>query len=211
MSADGPTAPSPPPAGRWWVDALWLVALGANSACWCLTAAPKIGGTYDEPFYLDAGMESWRGWKPTDGHSPGWRHEFAATHGVMPLPPDVLTIPLYIAELREGTKFEAEEKIARLRAARAVTLGWFWLLLASAWRLGRAAAGPWAGRIASGLIACDPNFLAHAALATTDVAVSAALMAFTRAVYVGRGGGWWSRVTLPGLWYGLAALCKLSA
>jgi hypothetical protein len=30
-------------------------------------------------------------------------------------------------------------------------------------------------------------------------------------VYAGRAGGWWKRVTLPGLWFGVAVLCKLSA
>lgn len=212
MAGDGSAPlPNPPTSGRSWVDALWLVALAAWSAAWCLTAAPKNGITYDEPFYLDAGLESWRGWQREDGHTPGWRHEYAATHGVMPLPPDLLAIPLYVQEVRTGKPHTSPWKQARVGWARKVTLGWFWLLLFSAWRLGRDAGGPWAGRIASGLIAADPNFLAHACLATTDVAVTAALLAFARAVYAGRGGGWWRRVVLPGLWFGIATLCKLSA
>jgi hypothetical protein len=92
--------PSCPPEarGRWWVDALWLAALGVWSATWCLTAAPKLGVTCDEPFYLDAGMESWRGWTRTDGKPLGFAHEYAATHGVMPLPPDLVTVPIYLQE-----------------------------------------------------------------------------------------------------------------
>src|SRR5687768_14853952 len=212
MAGDGSAPlPTPPTSGRSWVDALWLVALAAWSAAWCLTAAPKNGITYDEPFYLDAGLESWRGWQRDDGHTPGWRHEYAATHGVMPLPPDLLTIPLYVQEVRSGKPHTSPWKQARVGWARKVTLLWFWLLLFSAWRLGRAAGGPWAGRIGSGLVAADPNFLAHACLATTDVAVTAALLAFARAVYARRDGGWWRRVVLPGLWFGIATLCKLSA
>ena len=87
--------------------------------------------------------------------------------GVMPLPPDVVTIPLALHERETGERLEAEQKIALLNRARAMTLGWLWLLVFSAWRLGSTAGGPWAGRLASGLIAADPNFLAHASLATT--------------------------------------------
>jgi hypothetical protein len=203
-----PAAPQPP--GRWWIDALWLPLLAAWSAGWCFTAAPKLGVTYDEPFYLNAGMEAWRGLARVD-KPRRLDHKYAVIHGVMPLPPDVVTIPLALHESETGQQLNAEQKIAMLRKARAMTLGWFWLLIFSAWRLGRGAGGPWAGRIASGLIAADPNFLAHSSLATTDIAVSATLMAFTRAVYAGRDGGWWKRVVLPGLWFGVAAVCKLSA
>ncbi len=211
MAGEPAPVPPPPPASRWWVDALWLLALAGWSAAWCLSAAPKLGITYDEPFYLDAGMDSWRGWSRTDGHTQAFWHESGATCGVMPLPPDVVTLPLAVHEFRSGERLTSEEKIARIRWARAMTLGWLWLLVFSAWRLGRAAGGPWAGRVAGGLIAADPNFLAHASLATTDIAVSATLLAFTRAVYAGRGGGWWKRITLPGLWYGVAVTCKVSA
>ena len=165
---------------------LWLLVLAVWSAGWCLTAAPRLGVTYDEPFYLNAGMDSWRGWKGTEGKAPRFAHEYAATNGVMPLPPDALTLPVFVQEVRAGEEFESEETFARLRWARAVTLGWLWLLVVSAWRLGRAAGGPWAGRIAAGVLATDPNFLGHASLATTDIAVTAALVAFARAVYAGR-------------------------
>ena len=208
------SAPTPMPAtpAHWWVDALWLVALAVWSAGWCLTAEPHIGVTYDEPFYLDAGMDAWHGWERSDGRPRGWDHTNTARSGVMPLPPEAITIPLYVHEQRTGQKLtHPDDKLSRLRWARAVTLGWLWLLVFSAWRLGRAASGPWAGRIAAGLLACDPSFLGHATLATTDIPTVATLTAFARAVYAGRAGGPWQRILLPGLWYGLAVLCKLSA
>ncbi|MBP3955945.1 hypothetical protein J8F10_11680 [Gemmata sp. G18] len=193
-------------------DALWLAVLAAWTAGWCLSAAPRLGVTYDEPFYMDAGLEAWRGWVRDDGRPEQFFHEATATNGVMPLPIDAVTLPLYIHERQSGVRLETPDaKFALLGRARAVTLGWLWLLVFSAWRLGRAAGGVWAGRIAAGLIAADPNFLGHAAIATTDIAVSAALMAFARAVYAGRAGGWWKRLILPGLWFGVAALCKISA
>lgn len=216
MLSDGPVPPAPPPApaarAPRWPDVVWLAVLAAWSAAWCLSAAPKLGVTYDEPFYLDAGMDAWRGWTRADGETPRWDHSSCALNGVMPLPIDALTLPLFVQEYRSGEKLgPGEAKLAKLRWARAVTLGWFWLLIFSGWRLGRAVGGPWAGRIAAGLLAADPNFLGHASVATTDVCVCATLMAFTRAVYAGRGGGWWKRLLLPGLWYGVAAVSKLSA
>lgn len=195
-------SPAPPATpSRWWVDALWLAALAGWSAWWCLSAGARLGLTFDERFYLNAGLDSWR-----KGH-PGK----LAVNGVMPLPIEAATLPVYLHERRAGVELDDGVVSDHVWRARPVTLGWLWLLIASAFRLGRAAGGPWAGRVAAGLVAADPTVLAHAALATTDTAVAATLAAFTRAVYAGRGGGWWRRVVLPGLWYGVAALCKLSA
>ncbi|AMV27682.1 hypothetical protein VT84_24995 [Gemmata sp. SH-PL17] len=208
MARDG----SIPLVRGWLVAALWLAVLAALTAQWCFSASPLIGATYDEAFYLDSGLEAWRGWTRTDGRPRAFFHETTAIYGTMPLPVDAVTLPLYYHERQSGARLETpEEKFALLPLARAVTLGWLWLLVVSAWRLGRAASGPWAGRLAAGFIAADPNILGHASLATTDVAVSAALMAFTRAVYTGRAGHWWKRLVLPGLWFGVAALCKISA
>jgi hypothetical protein len=180
------------------LDVAWLAVLFAWSAGWCLTAAPRLGPTYDEPFYLEAGLEAWR----------SGSIERLATHGVMPLPVLVATVPLYLHEDETGTRIE--EPLEYLRPARAMTLGWSGLLIVSALRLGRAVGGPAAGRVAAGLVAADPTILAHSSLATTDVAVTAVLLAFTAVVYAGRGGGIWGRVLWPGLWYGVAAVTKLS-
>lgn len=226
---------TPPARTRWWIDALWLLLLAVWSGAWCLSAAPKLGVTYDETFYLDAGLDAWRGWdrdhdKPAkaddepraqrwpsalrrdDGNLRGFNHNATAITGVMPLPIDAITLPLYVSERRADVRLETRQaKLDRLQWARAVTLGWLWLLVFSAWRLGYAVGGPWAGRIAAGLLATDPNFLGHASIATTDIAACAVLMAFARAVHAGRGGGWWKRLLLPALWFGVAVLCKISA
>jgi hypothetical protein len=205
MSGD-PTAAAAPPAGRrdLLIDLLWLLLLMAWAAGWCLTAADRLGPTYDEPFYLQAGLSDWRDGVPKQ----------TSAHGVMPLPVEVATYPLYRFEQQTGKRIDTgdpERLPEHLGAARRMTLVWVALLLVSALRLGRAAGGPWAGRVAAGLVAADPNFLAHGSLATTDLAVAASLLAFTRAAYAGRGGGWRRRILLPGIWYGVAVLCKLSA
>lgn len=199
--AGAATGPAPAPSGRRdvLIDAAWIAVLFAWAAAWCLSASARLGVTYDEPFYMDAGMDGWRKW---------WA-EMPALNGVMPLPTSAATLPVYAREAWTGEKITAT--VEYVRRARPVTLGWLLLLLVSALRLGRAAGGPWSGRVAAALIAADPNFLAHSSLATTDVAVTATLMALARAAYAGRPGGWWRRVVLPGLWFGVAVLCKLSA
>ena len=45
---------------RRWADILWLLLVGAYSSAWCVTAAAELGATFDEPFYLNAGLNSWR-------------------------------------------------------------------------------------------------------------------------------------------------------
>src|SRR5262249_60049870 len=104
MPSDGATPTPESPRPRWWVDALWLLALAGWSAAWCLTAAPRLGVTYDEPFYLDSGLASWRGWDREERKSPGFAHEMATGHGVMPVPVDALSLPLYVHEQRTGER-----------------------------------------------------------------------------------------------------------
>ena len=71
--------------------------------------------------------------------------------------------------------------------------------------------GCWAGRIAVAILACEPVFLAHASLATSDLAVTACLLAFLFEFGAARDKRWPRRVLLPGLLYGVAILAKASA
>src|SRR5207253_2046369 len=50
--------------------------------------------------------------------------------------------------------------------------------------------------------------LGHACLATTDVALSACLLALAYHFRAGRAAGWRRRVALPALWFGLTFLAK---
>src|SRR5206468_1829341 len=145
---------TPPHAARWWIDALWLLVLFGASSAWCVSSWSRTGATYDEPFYLTEGLNGWRVWTSYE----------LTVNGVMPLPCDAATLPLYLRERHRGEKID--DPLLHIGQARAVTLGWWLLLLVSVLRLGRAVGCPSAGRIASGLVAADPNFLAHAALAT---------------------------------------------
>ena len=69
-------------------DWLWLAIVAAVTSAWCLSAARELGATFDEPFYLEAGLSAWR--------NGSFRELLAA--GTMPLPAYLQTLPLYVAE-----------------------------------------------------------------------------------------------------------------
>ncbi|HJZ59353.1 MAG TPA: glycosyltransferase family 39 protein, partial [Gemmataceae bacterium] len=185
----------------WWVDVGWVLAFGLASSVWCLTAATKLGATFDEPHHLNAGLTSWR----------TGSNKLLMSAGCMPLPVDVQTLPIYLWERHRGVEFHQYKEIETiLPVARAANLVFWWALLVYAMLLGRTFRGPWAGRLAVGFVACDPNFLAHAALATTDISIVAAMLALIYHYHHGQGRGWWARVFVPGFFYGLATLAKAS-
>jgi hypothetical protein len=183
------------------LDLVWLLVLGLASAAWCLTASARLSATFDEPIYLVRGLEHWR----TGSHA-GLLHL-----GTMPLPPDVQTLPLYLAERWRGQPFDVEGRMERLLPwARAGTLAFWWLLLLHAWLAGRSLAGPWGGRLAAALVACEPSLLAHAGLATTDLALTACVLALVYHFRANREGGWLRRVGWPAFWFAAAVLAKAS-
>ncbi len=187
-------------SGRW-VDILWLLVFGAASSVWCVTAAGELGATFDEPLYLNAGLTSWR----------TGSNKLLMSAGTMPLAVDVQTLPIYLWEQARGTEFHSYQDIQTLLpVARATNLVFWWILLVYALRLGRTWGGAWGGRISVGLIACDPNFLGHASLATTDIAVVGGILALAYHFHHGQERGWIRRVLVPGLCYGLATLAKAS-
>jgi hypothetical protein len=210
---NGPASlPAPSAAVRaGWPDRAWLLFLLAASSLWCVTASPQIGPTFDEPNYIANGLERWR--------SGSYRR--LMRQGTMPLPIDVATGPLYVWERWRGDPFKIssndrsqpvtlDDLSTVLPIARLGTLPFWWLLLIYAWRLGWLA-GPWGGRLALPLVACEPNLLAHATLATTDIAVTSCLLAFSFHFVSGRAAHWTRRVLIPGGLFGLALLAKASA
>lgn len=183
-------------------DVAWLLILGVATSAWCLTAGARLGATFDEPFYLDKGLECWR----TGSYKPLMRA------GTMPLPIDVQTLPLYFWERHTGEPFNVYGQMPTvLPVARAMNLGFWWLLLFYGMLWGRVLGGRWAGRFAAGLIAFDPNLLGHAALATTDIALTATVLMASYHFFINRESNWYRRVLWPGLLYGVALTAKASA
>jgi len=188
--------------GGRWQNLFWLFVCGILSSVWCLTAGRQIGATFDEPIYLARGLDAWR---------TGSHHGLLRL-GTMPLPADVHTFPLYLVERVRGTPWDLDADFSTLLAAtRATNLVFWWLLLVYGWRIGQSLAGDWGGRLAVAALACEPNLLAHAALATTDVAVTACMLVFAHHYRAGCGAGAQRRVVFPGLCFGIALMAKASA
>ncbi len=68
--------------------------------------------------------------------------------------------------------------------------------------------------MAVAFLACEPTILAHAGLATTDMAISACLLALTYHYRTSRepgaNAGWFWGVAVPAFWFGAAVLAKAS-
>lgn len=184
------------------LDLGWILAWGLASTAWCVTASQELSATFDEPLYVARGLEGWR----------SGSHSGLIRLGTMPLPIDVQTLPLYLWERWHGVTLDPQTGLASmLNWARLGTLPFWWLLLMYGWLAGRQIAGPWGGRLAVAWLACEPNLLAHASLATTDIAISACLLATLYHFQRGRGQNWGWRVAVPGAWLGVALLAKASA
>ena len=194
------------------LDWSWLLACLLLASLWCISASPRLGATFDEPNYVGNGLRAWR----------SGSYSRLLRQGTMPLPVDVISLPLYISEkMREAPYFvnANRQNISPgkndlpmlLPWARLGTLLFAWILIVYGWFLGKHLAGTWGGRLAAALLATEPSILAHSTLATTDVALAACLLALVYHFDRGRGQPWLRRVGLPGIWFGLAVLSKASA
>jgi hypothetical protein len=184
-----------------WKDLLWLFAFGLCSSGWCVLAGARTGVTFDEPFYIKAGLTNWR-----TGSS-----QLLMRAGTMTLPVDVQTLPIHLWERACGEQYQTESDLPKvLPIARAANLVFWWLLLVYAMRLGRTFGGDRGGRLAVALAACDPNLLGHASLATTDIASTACVLVFVYHYWHGFGSDWKRRVLVPGVCYALAVQAKVS-
>lgn len=180
--------------------ALFAAIVIASSAA-CIATARGTGPVFDEPIYLNAGLEHWRS---------GSRHELMRL-GTMPLPVDVETLPLFVWERWRGRPIDAEHEMRGiLPIARAGNLLFWWVLLIYGWLAARQIAGPWAGILGATLLAGEPIMLGHASLATTDLSLAACTLAFAYHFRTGREGTWRWRVGVPTLWFAGAVLVKAS-
>ncbi len=185
-----------------WLEGLLVVSAGIVGSALILSSSTRVGGTFDEYFYLDAGLESWR---------TGSNARLLAA-GTMPLPIDVVTLPVYAWEQHRGQPWQIQaEYPALLKLARAPTLLFWWLILVLGWWITRKAAGRKAGIAAVGFLSLEPNLLAHAGLATTDVAFTACLLLFAFLYARGRSRSLFHRLVLPSVACGLAFSAKASA
>jgi hypothetical protein len=182
-------------------DLTWLLGWWLAAALWCVSAAGRLGATFDEPIYLTLGQEHWR----------TGSYRTLASVGTMPLPVDLQTLPL---RWLPRDPDPAADWSRRLLVARTGNLLFLGLLLAAGGWLGRQLAGRWGGRLAVAGLAVEPNLLAHATLATTDIALAATITLLAAAFRAGRvptWGRWPQRVGVPAMSFAAAVLSKASA
>ncbi len=183
------------------LDLVWFLSIAVASSLWCVTAANELSATFDEPGYIARGLDGWR----TGSHAG------LIKIGTMPLAIDLQTLPLFVWEQWRGARFDPTTDLELILPwARAGTLLFWWLLLLYGWLSARALAGPWAGRLAVVLLGSEPVLLGHASLATTDIAVTACLLALLYHFRTQRRAPWSRRVALPMVWFAAAVLAKAS-
>src|SRR5262245_41218830 len=119
------------------VSLIWFVVWGGFSTLWCWTAAQAIGPTFDESFYIRAGLQSWH----------DLNHREMLAQGTMPLPPEVQTLPLLLAAWFTSADLE-HDLSSCVPIARLGTIVFWWLLLWASYRLGSWYAGELGGRFA---------------------------------------------------------------
>lgn len=159
------------PSARVWR----LVALAITIASSLAIVATyfAFSNTYDEPAHIAAGVEWLSGHRDYDALKP-------------PLGRIVAGLGPYLHHDRPSTAPSPTEEGARvlgrgahyrvtLALARLGELPFFLLLCAIAWAWGRRVTDERGGAIAVLLTAANPNILAHAALATSDIALAATL------------------------------------
>jgi hypothetical protein len=193
--------------GRWRF-ATALVAFLATLAV--IATYPVFSQTWDEPATLAAGME----WLSTGAYHYEAQHPPLARVASALLPylrgaRSLGNHGIYDegrALLGEGAHYRRTLFLARLGM-----LPFFWLLLAVSASWGARIAGGAGATLATVFAAANPNLLAHAGIAGTDLAPAAFVVAGTYAWMRWRERPTTVRATVLGLALGLAATTKFSA
>lgn len=213
-----PRAPLPPPRRRVAPLEAALVAAGLLLH-WLLavSVAPRNGVTADEVVHLTGGYSYW---KFDD-------YRLHPENGTLPM--RVAALPLLGMDLRfpalddrdwltskvnlVGAKFfyELGNPVDRMLLAARAMVALFgaaacWLT----WRWARALFGRGGGAVALGLAVFCPALLAHGGLATSDMALTACLLAALTSLWRLLHGVTWGRLALASLAAGFAFLAKMS-
>jgi len=184
------------------IPRILALATALITTLWITGSSRRLSATFDEPVYLRCGLDCWA----NQTHKPLMRL------GTMPLPVDVETFPLHLWHWWHQTTPDWESDFGwMLTVARTTALLFWWNLLWQCWRLGRDLAGPWCGFWVLAAVALEPNLMGHAALATTDIAVTGCMLA-TLVEYLRHRQApsrlqWWK----VALWWALSLFAKASS
>jgi hypothetical protein len=207
------SAPPPGSAGRSWLDRHALVvvlALIGLATARIASTYPVFSHTIDEPHQLAGGME-WldRHTYDLEPHHPPLARVMAALG------------PFLTGERSQGHRQVLSEGYAILLArghyervlalARVGILPFLWVAALSVYAWSRRSFGAAEAVMAVFLFTQLPGILAHAGLATTDLAVTAFFAATVAATLAWMGEPTWPRALTAGACLGLAVLSKFSA
>ena len=193
--------------GRWRF-ATALVACLATGAV--VATYPVFSQMWDEPATLAAGME----WLSTGAYHYEAQHPPLArvASALLPYLRGARSLGNHAiydegrALLGEGVQYRTTLFLARLGM-----VPFFWLMLVACARWGGRIAGEAGGAMAMLFVATNPNLLAHAGIAGTDLAPAAFVVATTYAWLRWREQPTGVRAVVFGLMVGLAATTKFSA
>ena len=178
------------------------ILLVCTTTLWIIGSSIQLSATFDEPVYLKCGLDCWQ----NHTHKPLMRL------GTMPLPVDFETFPLYVWYSISGKPMDWENDFGwMLAVARTTALVFWWNLLLQCFRLGCRVGGGWCGFFTLSAVALEPNLMGHAALATTDIAVTgcmiASLVGYLKYQIAPTRWNWWETV----FWWAISLFAKASA
>lgn len=195
------------PARLWRASAAALIAL-ATVGVW--STARVFSGTVDEPAHFAAGMQ----WLTTGAYTYDLQHpplgRIAAALGPFIHGERTRGAP-GVFEEGAGLLGTGQHYVDTLASARHGEIAFFVVLAIVVWAWGRRLAGEFAAALAVLFVVTNPNLLAHAGLATTDIACAATT---TLALYVTV--RWtdrpsWANTIVLGVAIGLAVGSRLSS
>ena len=188
----------------------WLaVAATLISALAIVGTYRTFSQTYDEPAHLASGIE----------YLSTGQYRYEAQHP--PLARILLALGPYARGVRTIGKInqfyegqlllgDGAEYRTRLALARLGELPFFILICLFTWLWGRRLMGEAGGALGVLFVAANPNLLAHAGLATTDIAPAAAMVAVLYMYLLWREQPTTKRAIVLGATLGLAAVTKFS-
>ena len=193
--------------GRWRFATALLVCLATVAV---VTTYPVFSQMWDEPATLGAGME----WLSTGNYHYEPQHPPLArvASALLPYLRGARSLGNHLlydegrALLGEGAQYRRTLFLARLGM-----LPFFWLMLVACARWGGRIAGDAGAVLATLFVATNPNLLAHAGIAGTDLAPAAFVVATTYAWLRWREQPTTARAIMLGFAMGLAATTKFSA
>jgi hypothetical protein len=195
-------------ASRWRLAA---IALSIGAVVAVVSTYSVFSQTYDEPSHIASGME----WLVSGTYTYDGAQHPPLTRVLAALGPYSRGARSFgkINEIYEGDLIldQGFEYRRRLFLARLGELPFLILLCVAAWKWGRRLLGEAGGALTVLLVVTNPNILAHAGLATTDIGITATMAAALYSYVNWTGDRTRRNAIWFGVWMALATLTKFSA